>query len=242
MITDDPSRPSEGPERERQVRRIFSEIAPRYDLLNHLLSLNVDRRWRRLAVNRLNWEANPAGRYLDACAGTFDLSLELLARRRFLGRVVASDFAQPMLSEGLPKISGSPIFPVCGDTLRLPFPDASFHGAMVAFGVRNLSDLSAGFGELARVLKPGGRLVVLEFTEPPNPVLRSLYLFYFRRVLPVVGRLVSGHPWAYTYLPESVREFPAPGDLATLMVEAGFEESSWSLLSGGIAALHVGVR
>jgi len=242
MATADQSRPSAGTERERQVRRIFSEIAPRYDLLNHLLSLNVDRRWRRRAVDELGWEGEPDGTYLDACAGTFDLSLELTDRDDFRGKVLASDFARPMLLEGLPKVSGSPILPVCGDTLRLPFPDASFQGAMVAFGVRNLSDLSGGLEEFARVLKPGRRVVILEFSEPPNAVLRSLYLFYFRRILPLVGRVVSGHPWAYTYLPESVKEFPGPEALAERMARSGFQETSWELLSCGIAALHVGIR
>jgi demethylmenaquinone methyltransferase/2-methoxy-6-polyprenyl-1,4-benzoquinol methylase len=113
---------------------------------------------------------------------------------------------------------------------------------MVAFGVRNLSDPARGFEEFARVLKPGRRLVVLEFTEPPNPLVRWMYLLYFRRILPRIGRWVSGHPWAYTYLPESVREFPDPEGLARLIHESGFKETSWNLLSGGIAALHVGVR
>jgi len=242
MNTVDQGRPSQGLERERQVRKLFSEIAPRYDLLNHLLSLNIDRGWRRKAVDRLDWEAVPGGPYLDACAGTFDLSLELALRGGFHGRVLASDFARPMLLEGLPKISESPVMPVCGDSLRLPFPDAIFQGAMVAFGVRNLSDLSLGLREFARVLIPGRRLVILEFTEPPNAILRRFYLFYFRRILPLLGRVISGHPWAYDYLPESVREFPTPEKLAGMMRVEGFETASWKLLSGGIAALHVGVR
>ncbi len=235
-------RPTQGPERDRQVRRIFSEIAPRYDFLNHLLSLNVDRSWRKRAVDRLGWERAPVGAYLDACAGTFDLSLELTGRKGFQGMVLASDFAHPMLVEGRSKLLGSNVLPVCGDTLRLPFPDGFFKGAMVAFGVRNLSDVSRGFRELRRVLDADGRLVVLEFTEPPNAILRHFYLFYFRRVLPLVGRVVSGHPWAYRYLPESVREFPDPEGLADLMQKAGFRQTTWELLSGGIAALHVGVR
>lgn len=234
--------PSQGREREMQVRRIFSEIAPRYDLLNHLLSLNVDRRWRRRAVDCLDWENAPSGRYLDACAGTFDLGLELAGRKGFGGWVLASDFAQPMLAQGADKLENNPVIPVCGDTLRLPFPDASFQGAMVAFGVRNLSDVPRGLQEFARVLEKGRRLVILEFNEPPNPVLRFAYLFYFRRILPLVGRVVSGHPWAYTYLPESVREFPTPSRLAEQMLEAGFSGAEWDYLSGGIAALHVGVR
>jgi len=242
MATSDEAHPSRGRDRERQVRRIFSEIAPRYDLLNHLLSMNVDRAWRRRAVDTLGWESSPDGLYLDACAGTYDLSLELANRPGFVGRVIASDFARPMLVEGLDKLGGHPIAPICGDTLHLPFPNAAFRGAMVAFGVRNLSDVPAGIRELARVLKPGGRLVVLEFTEPPNAILRSLYLFYFHRILPLVGRLVSGHPWAYTYLPRSVREFPDPERLAGMFVEAGLREARYELLTGGIAALHVGVR
>jgi demethylmenaquinone methyltransferase/2-methoxy-6-polyprenyl-1,4-benzoquinol methylase len=242
MKAPEEARPSRGREREKQVRRIFSEIAPRYDLLNHLLSLNVDRGWRRRAVDSLGWEEAPSGRYLDACAGTYDLSLELAGRTGFRGRIVASDFARPMLVEGRRKLEAEPVAPVCGDTLGLPFPDGAFQGAMVAFGIRNLSRLERGLRELARVLEPGRRLIILEFTEPPNPVLRRLYLLYFHRILPLVGRLVSGHPWAYDYLPESVREFPSPDDLATLMKEAGFEEAGWDLLTGGIAALHVGIR
>ena len=242
MKTADEARPSKGAGRERQVRKIFSEIAPRYDLLNHVLSMNVDRGWRRKAVDRLAFETAAQGSYLDACAGTFDLSLELTARKGFSGRVLASDFARPMLIQGMPKLEGRTIIPVCGDTLCLPFLDGTFDGAMVAFGVRNLSDLQRGLDEFFRVLKPNRRLVILEFTEPPNPLLRRFYLFYFRRVLPLVGRLVSGHPWAYTYLPESVKDFPNPEGLAGLMREAGFRETTWELLSGGIAALHVGVR
>ena len=129
---------------------------------------------------------------------------------------------------------------VCGDSLRLPFPDDTFEGATVGFGVRNLSDLRAGLMDLRRVLKPGGRLVVLEFTVPPNPIMRAGYLFYFHHVLPVVGRIVSGHPWAYTYLPESVKEFPGPAELGALFETVGFTDGGWTLLTGGIAALHWG--
>ncbi len=242
MPTLDETRPQEGKGRARQVRQIFSEIAPRYDLLNHLLSLNVDRGWRRRAVDRLGWEASPSGRYLDACAGTYDLSLELASRSGFRGRIVASDFAGPMLARGKGKVEGKPVTAVCGDTLALPFPDGGFQGAMVAFGIRNLADVSQGLEELARVLERGRRLVILEFTEPPNPVVRTLYMLYFHRVLPLVGRIVSGHPWAYAYLPRSVEEFPDPASLAGLMRRAGFSGATWQLLTGGIAALHVGVR
>ena len=241
MATVPEATPSRGPGRGDQVRTLFSEIAHRYDLLNHLLSLNVDRRWRRTAVRRLGWEARPGGRFLDACAGTFDLSLELARQSGFRGMVVATDFALPMLVEGRGKLLDS-VQPVCGDSLRLPFPDASFDGAMVGFGARNLSDLRVGLRDLARVLRRGSRLVILDFTDPPNPLLRRLYHLYFHRVLPVVGRIVSGHPWAYTYLPESVKGFPEPEGLRALLGESGFSEVEWSLLTGGIAAVHVGVR
>lgn len=242
MATTSEGTPEQGADRERQVRRIFSEIAPRYDLLNHVLSLNIDRRWRRRAVDRLGWTERPEGVYLDACAGTYDLALELSGRDGFGGTVVASDFAHPMLVQGRPKLEDAPVRPVSSDSLRLPFPDGSFDGAMVAFGVRNLADHEAGFREFARVLRPGARLVILEFTTPPNPVLRPLYLFYFHRVLPRIGRIVSGHPWAYTYLPESVRHFPGPDRMAEQLEERGFRPVSWEYVTAGIAAIHVGVR
>jgi len=228
-----------GRERAAQVRTLFSEIAHRYDLLNHVLSLNIDRRWRRRAVAALGWERAPAASYLDACAGTFDLGLELAGRPGFRGRVIGADFAFPMLARGLPKIRGAPLSPVCGDTRRLPFADGLFAGAAVGFGVRNLSDLPAGFAELHRVMRPAGRLVILEFTVPPGGLLRAAYMVYFNHVLPLVGRLVSGHPWAYSYLPKSVRDFPGPEELAGLIRHAGFARVDWFPVSGGIAAIHV---
>lgn len=241
MTTSD-ARPSRGEGRERQVRQIFSEIAPRYDLLNHLLSAGIDRRWRTKAVRRLRWEEAPEGLYLDACAGTFDLSVSLAEQEGFRGRIVASDFAQPMMVEGREKLAGLPAEAVCGDTLRLPFPDGTFDGGMVAFGIRNLADLERGLAELHRVLRSGARLVILEFTLPPNPLARALYMVYFTRVLPLVGRIVSGHPWAYSYLPASVREFPGPDELGDLLRDAGFREADHTLLTLGIAAIHVAVK
>jgi demethylmenaquinone methyltransferase/2-methoxy-6-polyprenyl-1,4-benzoquinol methylase len=240
MQTRPDAAPKSGVGREKQVQQIFSEIAPRYDLLNHVLSMNIDRSWRRKAVDLLHWESNPGGTYLDACAGTYDLALELADRRNFTGVVVASDFAHPMLVQGTPKIRKAAIQSVCGDSLGLPFPDDSFDGATVGFGVRNLSDLRAGLAEFRRVLRPGRRLIVLEFTVPPNPIVRAGYLFYFHNILPIVGRIVSGHPWAYTYLPESVKEFPGPEALGSLFEDVGFSEVGWKLLSGGIAAIHWG--
>jgi demethylmenaquinone methyltransferase / 2-methoxy-6-polyprenyl-1,4-benzoquinol methylase len=229
-------------EKAAHVRRMFSSIAPRYDLLNHLLSLNIDRRWRRRAVDLLRWERAPAGLYLDNCAGTLDLSVELATRQGFSGRVIGSDFTYEMLRGGEAKRAALPVSSVCADALDLPYPDASFDGATVGFGVRNLADLEAGLREMARVLKPGARLVVLEFTTPHWQPFRGLYFFYFLRVLPLVGRLVSRHGSAYSYLPESVLRFPEPGDLARRMERAGFTAVGWKRLTGGIVALHWGER
>jgi demethylmenaquinone methyltransferase/2-methoxy-6-polyprenyl-1,4-benzoquinol methylase len=229
------------PGKEVQVQKIFSEIAPRYDLLNHLLSVNIDKIWRKKAIHSLEWRENSSGRYLDSCAGTFDLGLELVKQDAFSGVVVSSDFALPMLKQGLNKITAN-IFPVCGDALMMPFPSGSFDGAMVGFGIRNLADLGTGFRELARVLRPGSRLVILEFSVPRNWVLRKCYHFYFHNILPVVGRILSGHAWAYTYLPESVKDFPDPQKISKKLLNAGFKEVTWRFLTGGVVTVHVAVR
>lgn len=221
---------------------MFSSIAPRYDLLNHLLSLNVDKLWRRRAVDELQWERAPKGIYLDNCAGTLDLACELARRPGFAGRVIGSDFTFAMLQLGGHKIERLPVQRVCADALSLPYPDATFDGATVGFGVRNLADLDAGLAEMARVLKPGGRLVILEFTTPSWQPFRALYFLYFRRILPAVGSLISRHDSAYSYLPESVLNFPEPPRLAEMMADAGFESVGYRRLSGGIAALHWGNR
>jgi demethylmenaquinone methyltransferase/2-methoxy-6-polyprenyl-1,4-benzoquinol methylase len=241
-VTTAPAGPA-GPaaERRRYVREMFSSIAPTYDLLNHLLSLNIDRSWRERALRRLNWEARPDGRFLDACAGTLDFAATLLGRPGFRGSVVGADFAIPMLRLGVAKGDGK-VLRAGSDALALPFAEGIFDGAFVGFGVRNLADLDAGLVELRRVLRPGTRLVILDFTTPAFAPMRALYLFYFRRVLPLVGRLVSGHPTAYAYLPSSVMEFPAPPALRARMEAAGFQRCDWHLLTGGIAAVHWGER
>ena len=228
-------------DKRRYVREMFSAIAPTYDLLNHLLSLNFDRSWRDRALARLGWDARPDGRYLDACAGTLDFAAALLAKPGFRGTVVGADFALPMLRLGGAKAGGR-ILRAGSDALHLPFHDGTFDGAFVGFGVRNLADLDAGVAELRRVLRDGARLVILDFTTPTFAPLRALYLCYFRRLLPLAGRLVSGHPTAYAYLPSSVLEFPAPAALRQRMEQAGFRNCGWRLLTGGIAAVHWGER
>lgn len=221
---------------------MFASIAPYYDLLNRVLSLGIDRWWRRRAVNLLGWEGMPDGVFLDACAGTLDVAVELARREGFRGRVIGSDFVPEMLQLGTAKLDGLRVAPLAADALRLPFADACFDGATVAFGVRNLADLDAGLREVARTLRPGARLVILEFTTPRWQPFRATYLFYFRQVLPRVGKLISQHGTAYTYLPESVLRFPEPPQLAERMQAAGFTEVRWETMSGGIVALHTGVR
>ena len=248
------------------VRRIFSEIAPRYDLLNRLLSLGIDRSWRRAAVARLGWERRADGVYLDLCAGTLDVAATLAGRPGFRGRVVGADFAEPMLRAGRGKAASGalvpvapvapvapvvpvapvapvvPVVPVVSDALALPLADGSCAGAIVAFGIRNVEDLDAALAEVLRVLEPGARFVILEFSTPRLALVRALYLFYFHRVLPLIGRVVSGHPTAYRYLPESVRSFPEREELAARMRAAGYAKVGWEALTLGIAAIHVGER
>ncbi len=241
MLPAEQSLPITGGHAKREyVRGVFTDIAPRYDLLNHVLSLNADRRWRRAAVDQLGWEQCPAGRYLDLCAGTLDLGAELGNRAGFGGTVIGADFVPAMLRRGATK--SARVRPAAADALRLPFEDAVFDGATVGFGVRNLMDLDRGLVEAARVLRPGARFVVLEFSTPRHQPMRAMYLGYFRHVLPLVGRLVSKHRSAYDWLPASVLAFPEPDELARRMEASGFETVRWRSLWGGIVAIHTGVR
>ena len=223
------------------VRGMFSAIAPRYDLLNHLLSFNIDRRWRRRAIAALAWTDAPAGTYVDLCAGTLDVAAALAREAGFRGRVLGADFAEPMLRAGREKITAR-VSPVVADALELPLPNECASGAIVAFGIRNVSDLDAALREVFRILDHNARFVILEFTTPRNPLMRSLYHFYFHRLLPVIGGLVSGHRTAYRYLPASVAQFPGETELARRMGAAGFTEVRWTSLSFGIAAIHVGTK
>jgi demethylmenaquinone methyltransferase/2-methoxy-6-polyprenyl-1,4-benzoquinol methylase len=229
-------------EKRRYVQAMFSDIAPRYDFLNHLLSFNLDKRWRRRAIRCLEWQRSAEGTYLDLCAGTLDVAVMLASQPGFTGRVIGADFAEPMLRAGRVKASGTAVHPVAGDALALPLRDGSCAGAIVAFGVRNVADLDASLREVARVLRPGGRYVILEFTTPRAALIRGAYHLYFHHVLPVVGGLVSGNRTAYRYLPESVAQFPAPAELADRLRSAGFREVSWSSMTFGTVAIHVGTR
>ena len=214
------------------VKGMFDRIAPVYDVMNRVMTAGLDQRWRKLAVSQVVW---PGDRVLDACCGTGDLAVE--AERRG-GRVVGLDFSEKMLERARRK-SGA-IEWVQGDALALPFGDGEFDAATVGFGVRNLADLDGGLRELARVLKPGGKLAVLEITRPRG-VLRPFFRLWFDVVVPLLGRVLPGGE-AYTYLPASVRRFPGPDDLSALFEAAGFEDVHYRLLGGGIVALHVGAR
>lgn len=221
-----------------RIRAMFGRVARRYDLLNHLLSASLDRIWRRKLARAL--VLPPGSRVLDLCCGTGD---QAQALRRPGVEIVAADFCLPMLALAAPKFRGGaaprPAI-LNADALALPFPDSSFDAATVSFGLRNVADLDRALQELARVLRPGGELGVLEFTVPAWKPLRALYLLYFEQLLPKVGSLLSHDPAAYTYLPSSVLEFPQRQVFTARLEAAGFEAATSTSLSGGILALYRG--
>jgi demethylmenaquinone methyltransferase/2-methoxy-6-polyprenyl-1,4-benzoquinol methylase len=219
---------------------MFGRVAHRYDLANHLLSANIDRSWRSRTVERVrDILRRPDTRVMDLACGTGDL---LVALEREAGRgLVGSDFCHPMLAGATRKLArlGLKSTLVEADALALPLPDASLDLITMAFGFRNLANYRAGLVEMRRVLRPGGALAILEFTQPPNKAFAALYNWYARRVLPILGGAISGAPEAYKYLPESVRKFPEAPELAAMMVECGYGVE-WEYLTFGIVALHVG--
>ncbi len=230
-------------EHAQRVREMFGKIATRYDLLNHLLSGNIDRRWRRLVAKALETTLSSGeARVLDVACGTGDLSLTLLESGKAV--IVGVDFCRPMLQIAKDKASshGSAVSLIEGDALQLPFADQSFEATTIAFGLRNLASVEAGFRELFRVLKPGGRIAVLEFSRPRMPVVRSLFNVYFTKLLPLLGGWISGSKRAYEYLPASVSRFPNQTELASIMSSSGFDAVTFRNLTGGIAALHMGTR
>jgi demethylmenaquinone methyltransferase / 2-methoxy-6-polyprenyl-1,4-benzoquinol methylase len=218
---------------------MFSGIAKRYDLLNHLLSGNVDKRWRRIVATRVRDKLSGSARVLDVACGTGDSALTLFENTG--ARVVGTDFCRPMLEIAANK-TGQRVPLIEGDALALPFRDGSFEAVTIAFGLRNLASVEGGLAELRRVLKPGGWVAVLEFSKPANAMLRPVFGLYFTKVLPLMGGLISGSPMAYSYLPASVQKFPDQQELSLLMQRAGFEQVEFENLTGGIAALHMGRR
>jgi demethylmenaquinone methyltransferase/2-methoxy-6-polyprenyl-1,4-benzoquinol methylase len=226
----------------RWVRDMFGRVAHRYDLANHLLSFNLDRKWRRRTVESVRGVLEkPGARVVDLCCGTADLTLALSGARS--GAVMGSDFCHPMLTRAADKFAKrgmrSRLFEA--DALALPLADGSVDAVTCAFGFRNLANYHGGLMEFHRVLKPGGLAAILEFSQPPDGWFATLYDFYSRHALPRLGGLLTGARDAYTYLPESVRKFPPAAELEELMMEAGFREARFELLSFGIVALHVGV-
>jgi len=236
--------------RNLEIRDSFDAIAKRYDLTNRVISCGVDRHWRHVAVRALD-DLPRGGRVLDLACGTCDLTLDLL-RRRPDARVVGADLSRVMLELAARKVPAAlahraaPIpaaVPLVNAPAEsLPFAEGSFDAAMIAFGIRNVPDYRAGLRELRRVLRPGGRLVVLEFSTPPSRLLWRLYNWYFFNVLPRIGGLLTGREAAYRYLTRSVSEFPGAGDFARVLEECGFASVSWRGLTGGIACVHTGVR
>ena len=234
----------------RQVRDMFSRIAPRYDLLNHLLSLRFDVMWRkRLARRFTRVLARPDARVLDICCGTGDLALALGnvpldSTASEMVPLVGADFSRPMLTRARHKAigkGGRRLEFVEADALSLPFADGTFDLVTSAFGFRNLANYPAGLREFRRILAPGGSLAILEFAEPQRALFRNFFHFYFHRVLPAIGAIVSGNAQAYSYLPESVARFPSPSELAQLMQRSGFGDVAFESWTAGIVTLHSGL-
>lgn len=234
-----PTAPSKDPAR---IARMFDAISPRYDLLNRLLSAGLDQRWRARAIRALRLTGRE--QVLDLCTGTADLAIAAVtARDGCAARVVGVDFAAAMLELGLEKTRarglGRRVPLVRGDATAVPLPDGSVDAAMIAFGVRNVERPERACAELVRVLRPGGRLAILEFGVPRLPGVRQLYLWYFRRMLPAIGRMISRHSDAYSYLPESVGAFPEPEEFSALLTRAGFAAVTARALTFGIVYLYL---
>jgi len=222
---------------EPQVRAMFDRIAGFYDVMNSVMTAGLHHRWRARAVDLA--EVGPGSQVLDVASGTGDLAIELARRVAPTGDVIGSDFSEEMLERARQKAPG--LTWEWGNALDLPYASARFDAATVGFGARNFSDLDRGLAEMARVVKPGGKVVVLEITTPRKPPLSTFYRVWFDRVVPLIGR-VTGEDEAYTYLPNSVRRFPGPEGLAAAMTRAGLTDVRWILTAGGIIALHVGTR
>jgi demethylmenaquinone methyltransferase / 2-methoxy-6-polyprenyl-1,4-benzoquinol methylase len=222
---------------EGQVRAMFDRIAGVYDRMNRVMTVGLDQQWRSRAADLA--AVGPGDRVLDVATGTGDLALELAGRVAPGGEVVGSDFSEEMLGHARAKSGAAAVRFEWGNALSLPYDTDSFDAATVGFGARNFSDLPRGIAEMTRVVRPGGKVVILEITSPQRPPLSWFYGLWFDRVVPALGR-VAGDPDAYEYLPSSVRRFPGPRDLAATMAGCGLEDVRWILTAGGIIALHVG--
>jgi demethylmenaquinone methyltransferase/2-methoxy-6-polyprenyl-1,4-benzoquinol methylase len=222
---------------EGQVRAMFDRIAGVYDRMNRVMTVGLDQEWRRRAADLS--AVGPGDRALDVATGTGDLALELARRVEPGGEVVGADFAEEMLTRARAKAGEAPVRFEWGNALALPYDAASFDAATVGFGARNFADLGRGVAEMARVVRPGGRVVILEITTPQRAPLSWFYGLWFDHAVPALGR-VAGDPDAYAYLPSSVKRFPGPRDLAALMAGCGLRDVRWIITAGGIIALHVG--
>ena len=223
-----------------RIAGMFDAIAGRYDFLNHLLSAGLDKRWRRQAVEVLQLTGRET--VLDLCTGTADLALAAITGQRRARRVVGIDFSAAMLRIGQTKIAGPGIALIRGDATCIPLRDASVDAAMIGFGIRNVEQPAAACREIARAMRAGGTLVILEFSLPRSAALRNFYLWYFRNILPLIGRLVSRHPSAYTYLPASVEAFPSPQEFSQLLRDAGFGTVRAVPLTFGVVYMFVAVK
>jgi demethylmenaquinone methyltransferase/2-methoxy-6-polyprenyl-1,4-benzoquinol methylase len=226
------------------VMRHFNRVAPKYDFMNTLLSMGIQHAWKRQAVRLLN--INPGEKVLDVCGGTGDLSILAARRTGPSGQVVIYDINYAMIQAGRHKIDPYPelghIVYAQGDAERIAFPDDTFNVAMVGFGIRNVTHIKRGFKEMRRVLKPGGRILCLEFSRPVNPLFRALYDFYSFNIMPLLGQLIAGSAESYACLPETIRMFPLPDELTAMLQGIGFNSVRYRAMTNGIAVAHLGVK
>ncbi|WP_298271038.1 bifunctional demethylmenaquinone methyltransferase/2-methoxy-6-polyprenyl-1,4-benzoquinol methylase UbiE [Geobacter sp.] len=230
-------------EKGERIREMFSDIAPRYDFLNRLLSFGIDRRWRKVAVRLVRW--TEGGRVLDVATGTGDVALEIARQTPPSVSIVGIDFSEGMVALGREKVAHSPhadrITMEIAPCEAIPFPDGTFDSVTIAFGIRNVVDRRQGLSEMLRILKPGGRAVILEFSTPRSLLFKKIYYFYFLRILPVIGGLFSRFS-AYKYLPDSVLEFPSQKEFVSLMASVGFRNTAYRDLTFGIATVYTGEK